>query len=125
MAECNRSAIESEMSDAVRKDDLLQLDYEPCPGCHGHGFAWPCLRNDKSTATQSCDRGTLKTSDFFPDRLSVAEGRFRAEQVVVVLGEAVRFVAHILEQSQRERMLAEQLRLGLARQKDLFLTLGQ
>ena len=46
-----------------------QLFCESCFGCHGHGFAWPCLRYAQSTATQSRDRGTLKTSLFFPDRL--------------------------------------------------------
>ena len=37
--------------------------------CHGHGFAWPCLRYERSPATQSRDRGTLKTSPFFSDSL--------------------------------------------------------
>ena len=47
-------------------------------GCHGHGFAWPCLRDGQSTATQSCDRGTLKTSGFFSDSLSMRHAQFRS-----------------------------------------------
>ena len=50
--------------------DWSQLDCGLCFGCHDHGFAWPCLRYNQSTATQSRDRGTLKTSHFFPDSLS-------------------------------------------------------
>ena len=54
---------------AVRKFNSPQLARGPNLGCHGHGFAWPCLRTGKCTATQSRDRGTLKTSVFFPDSL--------------------------------------------------------
>ena len=36
-----------------------------CLGYHGHGFAWPWLRDNQSTATQSRDRGTLKASPSF------------------------------------------------------------
>ena len=62
------------VSEAIRKYELLQLPNGAGLGCHGHGFAWPCLRYNRSTATQSRDRGTRKTSHFFPDSLSVISG---------------------------------------------------
>ena len=52
--------------EAVREVYLQQLIRAVGLGCHGHGFVWPCLRYNRSTATQSRDRGTLKTRHFFP-----------------------------------------------------------
>ena len=44
---------------------------------------------------------------------------------MVVLCKPVRFIAHILQQPQRPRMLAENFRFRLTRQKDLFLAFGE
>ena len=51
--------------------------------------------------------------------------RFSAEQVVVMLGKAVGFVADELEQSQAEGMPAEAVGLGLAREEDFLFLFGQ
>ena len=59
----------TKLLEAIRKLHLPHLDRSDDFGCHGHDFAWPWLRYDKSTATQSRDRGTVKTSRFFPDSL--------------------------------------------------------
>ena len=69
-SECETiTAGELSLSEAIRKLHLPHLFRSEYFGCHGYGFAWPCLRYDKSTATQSRNRGTLKTSRFFPDSL--------------------------------------------------------
>jgi hypothetical protein len=57
--------------------------------------------------------------------LGAAEGAFAAEQVVVVLSESVGFVAHVLEQSQCERIAAQADGFFLAWEKDLFVLFGQ
>jgi len=51
-------------------------------------------------------RGSLARGIPFFRVLGAAEGAFAAEQVVVVLGESVGFVAHVLEQSQCEGIAA-------------------
>ena len=56
---------------------------------------------------------------------SLPELRFAAEDVVVVLGEAVRFVADILQQSQRECVAADAKRLVGTGDEDLFFAFGQ
>ena len=48
-----------------------------------------------------------------------------SQQVVIVLGEAVGFVADVLEQPEGERPAAEDDRVGAAGDVDLFLALGQ
>src|SRR5437870_7740461 len=50
---------------------------------------------------------------------------FSPQNVMVVLGEAVGLVAHVLEQPQRRGVLAQAQRLGLAGPVDLLLALGQ
>ena len=57
--------------------------------------------------------------------LGAAEGAFAAEQVVVVLGESVCFVAHVLEQSQCEGIAAQADGFFLAGEKDLFVLFCQ
>ena len=57
--------------------------------------------------------------------LGAAEGAFAAEQVVVVLGESVGFVAHVLEQSQCEGIAAQADGFFLAGEKDFFVLFGQ
>jgi hypothetical protein len=57
--------------------------------------------------------------------LGAAEGAFAAEQVVVVLGESVGFVAHVLEQAQREGIAAQADGFFLAGEKDFFVLFGQ
>jgi hypothetical protein len=48
-----------------------------------------------------------------------------AQDVVIVLGEAMSLVANILQQPQRERVAAEPQRLGLPRHVDFLLAFGQ
>ena len=55
----------------------------------------------------------------------VAQSSLRAEHVVVMLGEPVRLVANVLEQTKGERPAAEDDRVGAAGHVDLFLALGQ
>jgi hypothetical protein len=57
--------------------------------------------------------------------LGAAEGAFAAEQVVVVLGESVGFISHVLEQSQCEGIAAQADGFFLAGEKDLFVLFGQ
>src|SRR4051812_43146666 len=50
---------------------------------------------------------------------------FAAEEVVIVLGEAVGFVADVLEQAQRERMVGEFQGPVRSRQVDFLFLLGE
>ena len=50
---------------------------------------------------------------------------FPGQDVVVVLGEAVGFVADVLQQPQRVGVAAQPVRFRFARQKHLFLALRQ
>ena len=69
--------------------------------------------------------GSLARSVPFFRVLGAAEGAFAAEQVVVVLGESVGFVAHVLEQSQCEGIAAQAYGFFLAGEKDFFVLFGQ
>ena len=51
--------------------------------------------------------------------------RFAAEDVVVVLGEAVGFVADVLEEAKRKRVAREFDRVAFAGEKDFFFLLGK
>ena len=54
-----------------------------------------------------------------------AQGPFLAEQVVIVPGEPVGFVADVLQEPQGERASAQHDRVGPAGHEDLFLLLGE
>lgn len=64
---------------------------------------------------------TSASSTFF----RVSESRFAAEHVVVVLSEAMRFIAHILQQSQAKGMSTEFDRVGLTGNKDFLVAFGE
>ena len=55
----------------------------------------------------------------------VAERRFFSQKVVILLCESMRFISHILQQSQRIRMLAQHLGIGLSRKKDFLFAFRQ
>ena len=56
---------------------------------------------------------------------SLIERGLLAQQVMIVLGEAVRFVADVLQQAQREGVAAQAQRLFGVGAVDLFAALGQ
>jgi len=56
-------------------------------GCHGHGFAWPCLGRREVTATQSRDRGTQGNTSEHVAACSVLE------QPLTATGSSTRVVA--------------------------------
>jgi hypothetical protein len=58
-----------------------------------------------------------------PQRL--VEGGLAAEEVVVVLGEAVGFVADVLEEAEGVAVAGEPAGFGLAGDVDLFFSLGE
>ncbi len=56
-----RSAFEGQAAMCLEAACDLITDTErnrATSGCHGHGLTWPCLHDDKNTATPSRDRGT-------------------------------------------------------------------
>src|SRR5512135_1083192 len=80
----------------------------------------------RSTTQPSASMSLMRSRYFMRGSgLSLAERPLPPEHVVVMLGEAVGLVADVLQEPQRERPPAQNDRLGLPGDEDLFLALGQ